>query len=153
MAAAKSSAKESTRASAGASAMASTKARVEETCPMVEVLGRVSAKWNISILVAVSEGPIRFTELERALDGISRRMLTLNLRNLERDGLVTRTVHPVVPPKVEYEATPMARELYGSLLALTTWAERHRDDVTVARTRYDAAVAAAAEAEAEAEPS
>ncbi|MFC1434638.1 winged helix-turn-helix transcriptional regulator [Streptacidiphilus sp. N1-3] len=105
---------------------------------MVEVLGRVSAKWNISILVAVSEGPVRFTELERALVGISRRMLTLNLRNLERDGLVVRTVYPTVPPKVEYEATPMARELYGSLLALTSWAERHREDVTLARARYDA---------------
>ena len=78
---------------------ASARARVEETCPMVEVLGRVSAKWNISILVAVSEGPVRFTELERALVGISRRMLTLNLRNLERDGLVIRTVYPTVPPR------------------------------------------------------
>ncbi len=123
---------------------ASARARVEETCPMVEVLGRVSAKWNISILVAVSEGPVRFTELERALVGISRRMLTLNLRNLERDGLVVRTVYPTVPPKVEYEATAMARELYGSLLALTSWAERHRADVTLARTRYDAAAAATA---------
>lgn len=113
------------------------RALVEETCPMVEVLARVAGKWNISILVAVSEGPIRFTELERAVHGISRRMLTLNLRNLERDGLVVRTVHPTVPPKVEYQATAMARELYGSLLALTAWAERHRESVTLARARYD----------------
>jgi len=124
----------------------SARARIEETCPMVEVLGRVSAKWNISILVAVSEGPVRFTGLERALHGISRRMLTLNLRNLERDGLVIRTVHPTVPPKVEYEATAMARELYGSLLALTSWAELHREDVTLARARYDAVAATASAA-------
>ncbi|MFC5909064.1 winged helix-turn-helix transcriptional regulator [Streptacidiphilus monticola] len=111
---------------------------VEDTCPMVEVLGRVAAKWNISILVAASQGPIRFTELERALEGISRRILTLNLRNLERDGLLTRTVHPTVPPRVEYQATPMALELYDSLVALTDWAERHRADVTAARAVYDA---------------
>ena len=112
---------------------------VEDSCPMVEVLGRVAAKWNISILVAASQGPIRFTELERALEGISRRILTLNLRNLERDGLLTRTVYPTVPPRVEYQATPMALELYDSLVALTAWAERHRRDVSEARAAYDLA--------------
>jgi DNA-binding HxlR family transcriptional regulator len=80
---------------------------------------------------------VRFTELERTLEGISRRMLTLTLRNLERDGLLTRTVYPTVPPKVEYVATDMARELYDSLVAVTAWAERHRHAIAAARLTYD----------------
>jgi DNA-binding HxlR family transcriptional regulator len=109
-----------------------------EACPMVEVLARVAGKWSISILLAASRGPIRFTELERIIPGISRRMLTLNLRNLERDGLLVRTVYPTVPPKVEYTATPMALELRGTLNELTLWAERHRSAVHEARVVYDA---------------
>jgi DNA-binding HxlR family transcriptional regulator len=75
--------------------------------------------------------------LERCVEGISRRMLTLTLRNLERDGLLTRTVYPTVPPKVEYVATEIALELYDSLVTLTTWAERHRGTIAAARERYD----------------
>jgi DNA-binding HxlR family transcriptional regulator len=90
------------------------------------------------IIVAAAHGPIRFTELERSIEGISRRMLTLTLRNLERDGLLTRTVHPTVPPKVEYELTPVARELHASLLGLTDWAERHRVTIAESRAAYDA---------------
>lgn len=106
-----------------------------QACPLREVLDRVVGKWSISILVAAAHGPIRFTELERSIEGISRRMLTLTLRNLERDGLLTRTVHPTVPPKVEYALTPVAEELHGTLLTLTGWAERHR--VTIAQSRAD----------------
>src|SRR5689334_21910512 len=102
-------------------------------CPVREVLDRVAGKWSVLILVAAAHGPIRFTELERSIEGISRRMLTLTLRNLERDGLVTRTVHSTVPPKVEYALTPLAQELHASLLGLTDWAERHR--VTIAESR------------------
>ncbi len=109
-----------------------------EACPVREVLDRVAGKWSILIVVTAARGPVRFTELERAIEGISRRMLTLTLRNLERDGLLTRTVHPTVPPKVEYELTPIARELYESLLSLTDWAERHRATITAARQAYDA---------------
>ncbi|WP_084211209.1 winged helix-turn-helix transcriptional regulator [Pseudonocardia acaciae] len=104
---------------------------------MLDVLDRISGKWAVSILLRTSSGPVRFTELERSLRGISRRMLTLNLRNLERDGLIVRTVYPTVPPKVEYTATEMARELYGSLAGLTSWAVRHRDTVAAAREAYD----------------
>ncbi len=82
-------------------------------------------------------GPVRFSQLERIVEGISRRMLTLTLRNLERDGLLIRTVYPTVPPKVEYTATEMARELHDSLAALTEWAERHRADIATARIAYD----------------
>lgn len=108
-----------------------------EACPLVEVIDHVAGKWSISILVAAARGPIRFTELERSVDGISRRMLTLNLRRLERDGLLTRTVHPTVPPKVEYRLTPMARELHSSLTGLVEWAERHRGAIVEARAAYD----------------
>jgi len=107
-------------------------------CPVREVLDRVSGKWSVQILVAAAHGPIRFTELERSIEGISRRMLTLTLRNLERDGLVTRTVHPTVPPRVEYELTPVARELHETLQRLTDWAERNRVYIAEARANYDA---------------
>ena len=112
-----------------------------EACPLTEVLDHVAGKWSIGILVAAAHGPIRFTELERTITGISRRMLTLNLRKLERDGLLVRTVHPTVPPKVEYSLTPMARELHASLTGLVGWAERHRADITAARATYDAVTA------------
>lgn len=106
-------------------------------CPVREVLDRVSGKWSVQILVAAAHGPIRFTELERGIEGISRRMLTLTLRNLERDGLVTRTVHATVPPKVEYKLTPVARELHETLQGLTDWAERNRVYIAESRAAYD----------------
>ncbi|MEU8687993.1 helix-turn-helix domain-containing protein [Streptomyces sp. NPDC048665] len=109
-----------------------------EACPITEVLDHVAGKWSIGILVAAAHGPVRFTELERSIAGISRRMLTLNLRKLERDGLLVRTVYPTVPPKVEYSLTPMARELHATLTGLVGWAERHRADITAARATYDA---------------
>ncbi|MGQ4615433.1 winged helix-turn-helix transcriptional regulator [Nocardia sp. R7R-8] len=112
-----------------------------EACPLAEVLDHVAGKWSIGILVAAAHRPVRFTELERTITGISRRMLTLNLRKLERDGLLIRTVYPSVPPKVEYSLTPMARELHATLTGLVGWAERHRADITAARATYDAATA------------
>jgi DNA-binding HxlR family transcriptional regulator len=114
-------------------------ALASEACPVSEVLDHVSGKWSIGILVAAAQGPVRFTELERSIKGISRRMLTLKLRRLERDGLLERTVHPVVPPKVEYTLTEMARELHKSLLGLTDWAKRHGDTVAAAQAAYDRA--------------
>ncbi|WP_199493229.1 winged helix-turn-helix transcriptional regulator [Marinitenerispora sediminis] len=113
--------------------------QVSEACPISEVLDHVAGKWSIGILVAAAHGPIRFTELERAVSGISRRMLTLNLRKLERDGLLVRTVHPTVPPKVEYSLTPMARELHSYLTGLVDWADRYRGAITRARAAYDGA--------------
>src|SRR3984885_4445355 len=108
-------------------------------CPISEVLDHVAGKWSIGIIIAAADAPIRFTELERRVEGISRRMLTLNLRKLERDGLLIRTVYPTVPPKVEYHLTPIARELGDSFAALTAWAERHRHAIAAARRGYDAA--------------
>lgn len=104
---------------------------------IMEVLHRISGKWSIGILLATMRGPARFTQLEREVKGISRRMLTLTLRNLERDGLVVRTVYPTVPPKVEYAATEMARELHDTLMALTQWAHRHQQEIARAREVYD----------------
>ncbi|MEV6707898.1 winged helix-turn-helix transcriptional regulator [Micromonospora wenchangensis] len=104
---------------------------------MREALDRVGGKWAIGILLAASPGPVRFSELTRQVEGISRRMLTLTLRNLERDGLLHRLVHPGVPPRVEYRATPMALELYEPLRALTAWADRHRTAISEARAAYD----------------
>ena len=109
----------------------------DEACPINEVLDHIAGKWSIGIIVAAAARPIRFTELERTIEGISRRMLTLNLRKLERDGLLVRTVYPTVPPKVEYRLTPIARELGGSFATLTAWAERHRHAIAAARRKYD----------------
>src|SRR3954468_9199934 len=112
--------------------------QISEACAILEVLDHVAGKWNLGVLVAAADGPIRFTELERTVPGISRRMLTLTLRKMERDGLMIRTVYPTVPPKVEYRLTEMAQELYESLVALTRWAEQHRRDIQEARAEYDA---------------
>ncbi|RMI31221.1 winged helix-turn-helix transcriptional regulator [Nocardia stercoris] len=111
----------------------------DQACTVAEVLDHVSGKWSVGILVAAAQGPVRFTELERAVTGISRRMLTLNLRKLERDGLLIRTVYPTVPPKVEYTLTPIARELHATLLTLTEWAKRHRATIAAAQADYDRA--------------
>src|SRR5258707_951017 len=98
-------------------------------CTVLDVLSRVGSKWSIGILLLTMERPYRFTALEQELKGISRRMLTLTLRNLERDGLIERTVYPVVPLRVEYTATEMARELYEPMQALAEWARRNRDAI------------------------
>jgi DNA-binding HxlR family transcriptional regulator len=108
-----------------------------EACTVRQVLDHVGGKWSVSILLAAIAGPVRFSQLERIVEGISRRMLTLTLRNLERDGLLVRTVYPTVPPKVEYTATEIARELHDSLATLVGWAERHRADIAAARAAYD----------------
>ena len=80
---------------------------------------------------------LRFTELRREIDGVSQRMLTVTLRSLERDGLVKRTVHPVVPPRVEYELTPLGGTLHATIRSLVTWTEAHQEEIAVAREAYD----------------
>ncbi|WP_431038430.1 winged helix-turn-helix transcriptional regulator [Streptomyces sp. P6-2-1] len=106
-------------------------------CPVREVIDRVGGKWSVQIILAVTNGPVRFTELERRIDGISRRMLSLTLRNLERDGLVQRTVYPTVPARVEYTATDLARELHAPLEGLAEWALRNLDNIAAAQAAYD----------------
>ncbi|GIG87108.1 winged helix-turn-helix transcriptional regulator [Plantactinospora endophytica] len=111
-------------------------------CPVREVLDRVGDKWSVLIVVLLGRGTHRFTELHRAVEGISQRMLTLTLRALVRDGLVNRTVHASVPPRVDYELTALGRTLLVPLVALDEWASTHRDDIRAARRRHDEAAAA-----------
>src|SRR5450432_4787661 len=111
---------------------------VPEDCRAVsEVLSRVGDKWTVLVVSTLGDGPKRFNELRRALGSISQRMLTLTLRGLERDGLVTRTVFPTIPPRVDYELTRLGRSLLDPVLALARWAERHRAALQRARDRFD----------------
>jgi DNA-binding HxlR family transcriptional regulator len=105
-----------------------------------EVLNRVGDKWSVLIVQLLADGPKRFSELRRAVEGISQRMLTLTLKGLERDGLVTRTVYPTIPPRVEYELTEVGRTLRKPIQALAKWAQENREGIQVARNRYDARV-------------
>jgi len=108
-----------------------------EPCPVRDVLDRIGDKWSVLVIALLGDGPMRFMELKRAIRLVSQRMLTQTVRALERDGLVTRTVHPVVPPRVDYELTDVGRGLQGILAQLAHWSFAHRDDVAAARARYD----------------
>ena len=110
-----------------------------EDCRAVsEVLARVGDKWTVLVVSTLGEGPKRFNELRRALGSISQRMLTLTLRGLERDGLVTRTVFPAIPPRVEYELTKLGRSLLEPVSAMSAWAIRNRPAIQDSRRRFDA---------------
>ena len=104
------------------------------------VLNRVGDKWSMLIVMMLSRGPKRFSELKRAIDGISQRMLTLSLRNLERDGLVSRTVTPSIPPRVDYELTELGQSLREPVQGLGAWAMAHIDCIRAAQQRYDEAL-------------
>ena len=103
------------------------------------VLNRVGDKWSMLIVMMLTDGPKRFSELKRAIDGISQRMLTLSLRGLERDGLVSRTVTPTIPPRVDYELTELGRSLREPVKALGDWAIEHIGCIRAAQQRFDAA--------------
>ncbi len=107
-------------------------------CPVRDVLDRIGDKWSVLVVMLLSDGPRRFSELRRAIDGISQRMLTLTLRQLERDGLVSRTVHASVPPRVDYALTEVGETLRGPLTTLAQWSEAHRGYISRARAAYDA---------------
>ncbi len=109
-----------------------------EDCRAVsEVLSRVGDKWTVLVVSTLGGGPKRFNELRRALGSISQRMLTLTLRALERDGLVTRTVYATIPPRVDYELTRLGRSLLEPVCPLVQWARRNRPAIAEARRRYD----------------
>ncbi|MEV6964723.1 helix-turn-helix domain-containing protein [Hamadaea sp. NPDC051192] len=112
--------------------------RDDLTCQVRDVLDRVGDKWTLNVVYQLRDGSRRFTDLKRSIEGISQRMLTVTLRNLERDGLVERTVHAVVPPRVDYELTEMGQTLLKTAWELIDWAERHAEDIAHARVRYDA---------------
>ncbi|WP_302893372.1 winged helix-turn-helix transcriptional regulator [Actinomadura luzonensis] len=103
------------------------------------VLDRVGDRWSLILIGLLEERPMRFTELLRTAPGISRRMLTLTLRSLERDGLVKRVVHAEIPPRVEYEVTPFGRTLSGPVLALARWAADNQDTLRANRHAFDQA--------------
>jgi DNA-binding HxlR family transcriptional regulator len=111
---------------------------VPEDCRAVsEVLARVGDKWTVLVVSTLGGGPRRFNELRKALGSISQRMLTLTLRALERDGLVTRTVFPTVPPRVQYELTRLGRSLLEPVSELGLWARKNRAAIQAARGRFD----------------
>jgi DNA-binding HxlR family transcriptional regulator len=105
-----------------------------------EILDRIGDKWSLYIIVTLAGGPQRFNELKRTIDGISQRMLTLTLRGLERDGLVTRTMYPTIPPRVDYDLTAMGRTLLEPVMALVNWADANQFAIADAHRRFDETV-------------
>jgi DNA-binding HxlR family transcriptional regulator len=110
--------------------------KVDE-CPVREILDRIGDKWSLMIVMQLSQGSLRFSQLRRVVEGISQRMLTLTLRQLERDGLVRRTVTPTVPPRVDYDLTDLGRTLLPSVTALSDWAAQNQPAILKARAIFD----------------
>lgn len=108
-----------------------------EDCEVRQILDRIADKWSLLVIALLECRKLRFSELQREIDGISQRMLTVTLRQLERDGLVSRTVHPVVPPRVDYELTPLGSTLHDTIRSLVTWTEEHQVEIAAARETYD----------------
>ena len=109
------------------------------TCPARQVLDSLSDKWVTLVLCALSDGPKRYSDLARIISGVSQKMLTQTLRNLERDGLVTRSVTPSVPVRVDYELTALGESMLPVVGAIKAWAESHIDEIHAARHSYAAA--------------
>lgn len=103
---------------------------------VAEILARVGDKWTVMIVGALSNGPMRYNAIQRMIDGISQRMLTLTLKGLEQDGLVTRTMFPVIPPRVDYELTDLGRSLIGPISVLFDWAKTNQAEMLTARARF-----------------
>jgi DNA-binding HxlR family transcriptional regulator len=104
---------------------------------VTEILSRVGDKWSVQVVVQLGDGSRRFNELRRSVTGISQRMLTLTLRGLERDGLVTRKVYPTIPPRVDYQLTGLGCSLLKTVRGLGEWAIENRDEILDARRRFD----------------
>jgi DNA-binding HxlR family transcriptional regulator len=113
-----------------------------EDCEVRQILDRIADKWSLLAIALLEGRTLRFTELQRKIDGISQRMLTVTLRQLERDGLVNRTVYPVVPPRVEYELSPLGSTLHATIQSLVSWTESHQTEIASARESYDRRAAA-----------
>ena len=113
-----------------------------DTCPTRAALDRIAGKWTVLVVDLLGDGTMRFSELFRRIRGVSQKMLTQTLRELEADGYLTRTVHAAVPPRVEYALTPLGRSLHGLLSQVRDWAETHINEVEEARRSYVARGAA-----------
>lgn len=107
-------------------------------CPTRQVLDHIAGKWTILVVDALLEGTMRYTDLNRRIEGVSQKMLTQSLRSLEADGFITRTVYPTIPPRVEYDLTTLGRSLAGPITALRQWAETHINEIERARARVTA---------------
>ena len=116
----------------------SDKPETEECDAISETLARIGDKWTVLVVELLADGPMRFNELRRTIGGISQRMLTLTLRGLERDGLVTRTVFPTIPPRVDYQLTKLGRTLREPVIAIADWARKNRPAIVEARKVFDA---------------
>ncbi|MCF2526880.1 winged helix-turn-helix transcriptional regulator [Yinghuangia soli] len=112
-------------------------------CEVRHILDRVADKWSLLVIALLDERTLRFTELRRMVEGISQRMLTVTLRQLERDGLVERVVYAVIPPRVDYSLTPLGKSLHEPIRVLVAWTEQHQNEIAAARAAYDAREAAA----------
>jgi DNA-binding HxlR family transcriptional regulator len=108
-----------------------------DLCPIRTVLGQIGDKWSLLVILVMRDGPKRFTEIARAIPDVSQRMLTVTLRKLERDGLVTRTVTPTIPPRVDYEMTALGRSIFDPLGAMARWADENRAEILASRQRFD----------------
>jgi DNA-binding HxlR family transcriptional regulator len=109
----------------------------EDCRNLSSILARVGDKWTVLIVVLLGDGPKRFNEIKRMVGGISQRMLTFTLRGLERDGLVTRTVFPTTPPRVEYELTKLGSTLWKAVEPLSSWARAHLSEILTSRKQFD----------------
>lgn len=109
----------------------------DRNCPTRQLLDRIGDRWTVLVVGALSDGPRRFSEIARQVDGVSQKMLTQTLRALERDGLATRTVYPEIPPRVEYDLTDTGRSLREPLRALEEWSKAHMPTILAAREQAD----------------
>lgn len=108
-----------------------------EDCEVRQILDRIADKWSLLVITLLEVKTMRFGELGREIDGISKRMLTVTLRNLERDGLVQRTIYAEVPPRVEYRLSPLGCTLLGTIQSLVNWTEEHQEQIAQARETFD----------------
>jgi DNA-binding HxlR family transcriptional regulator len=108
-----------------------------DNCRAREVLDRVADKWSLYVVATLGNGELRFTELKRRIDGISQRMLTVTLRGLERDGMITRTVYSAMPPNIAYRLTPVGTTLWAATAPLLVWAMEHLPGIDASRAAYD----------------
>lgn len=108
-------------------------------CAWREVVDIIGDKWSVMILHTICNSQMRYSEIHRQIPGISQKVLTTSLRQLERDGIIKRTIYPVVPPKVEYELTPLGKSVFEVIESLRAWAITHLDEINTARHHYDAA--------------
>jgi DNA-binding HxlR family transcriptional regulator len=116
-----------------------------DNCRAREVLDRVADKWSLYVVATLGNGELRFTELKRQIDGISQRMLTVTLRGLERDGMITRTVYSAMPPNIAYRLTPVGTTLLAATAPLLMWAMEHLPGIDASRVAYDERQAAEAQ--------